>query len=288
MRATRAALLLRLLAVIALAGAADAMATVVEQPRPFGYVLGDVLIQRVLLQSEGHPFEPATLPPPERAGLWVARRDSKIAVGDDGRRWLVIDYQLINAPQMLMTVNLPELTLKSNTGAAVLTIPAWPISIAPLTPRLAFAKGGLQDLRPDHSAPALPTVGLRRQLEMWLGAFALTLLAWLGWWVVRTVRAAANQPFARALSEIRRADDQSPQAWLALHRAFDRTAGSALQLATLPVLFQRAHHLEPQRAAIEAFYAQSSERFFGRGDIGQISVRSLCTTLRRIEKRHER
>lgn len=267
----------------------------VQQPRPFGYVLGDTLAQRVLLESAGRNFDPAALPPAERAGLWFARRASRIELAEDGHRWLVIDYQLINAPQALMTVNLPPVTLKSKTSSDVLAVPEWPISIAPLTPRAAFAKGGLQELRPDHAAPTLPTSALRLQLEIWSGAFAVTIVIWLAWWLVRSLRASANQPFARALRAVRRDGDDNEGAWLALHRAFDTTAGRALQLSTLPALFKRAPHFEPQRAAIEQFYSQSSERFFGADgthptDIRSppLSLRTLCTTLRRIEKQHER
>lgn len=279
---------------------------VVQQPRPFGYVLGDTLTQRVLLRSAGQEFEPVALPPTERAGLWFARRSSKIERAEDGRRWLVIDYQLVNAPQALITVNLPAVTLESKAGST-LAVPEWPISVAPLTPRAAFAKGGLQDLRPDHAAPMLPTLKLRWQLEIWLSAFALTVVFWFGWWLVRSLRAAANQPFASALREIRRAgDDSAATAWLALHRAFDRTAGRALQTTTLPVLFRRAPHFEPQRGAIERFYAASNLRFFGVAPVSGISTgtrreanaspgvtslvspRALAITLRRIEKQHER
>jgi mxaA protein len=290
----------RVLAVIALAscslyadGASAAVATV-QQPRPFGYVLGDTLSQRVLLQSAGRNFDPAALPPAERAGLWFARRSSRIERAEEGHRWLVIDYQLINAPQALMTVSLPSVTLKSKTGSDVLAVPEWPISIAPLTPRAAFAKGGLQELRPDHPAPSLPTRALRRQLVIWSGAFALTVIFWLAWWLVRFMRASANQPFARALRTIRRSGDDNEAAWLALHRAFDSTAERALQLSTLPALFKCAPHFEPQRAAIEQFYTESSLRFFG-ADGGRPTdtrsatwpLRTLCTTLRRIEKQHE-
>ena len=277
------------------APAAGTPAPVVQQPRPFGYVLGDTLAQRILLESQGHNFDPAALPPAERAGLWFARRSARIEPAEDGHRWLVIDYQLINAPQALMSVNLPSITLKSKVGNNALSVPAWPVSIAPLTPRVAFAQGGLQELRPDHPAPTLPTRALRRQLEIWSGAFALTVVAWLGWWLARSLRATANQPFARALRAIRRSGDDNAAAWLALHRAFDATAGRALQLSTLPALFDQAPHFVPQRAAIEQFYTASSQHFFGAGTnsppetrSGAWSLHGLCTNLRRIEKQHER
>jgi mxaA protein len=304
---------------------------VVQQPRPFGYVLGDTLTQRILLGPAGSEFQPASLPPSERTGLWFARRSSKIEKAEDGRRWLVIDYQLVNAPQTLTTVNLPAVTLKSKEASELVVSP-WLISVAPLTPRTAFAKGGLQELRPDHPAPMVPTSMLRRQLEIWVIAFAVTLASWLGWWLVRALRAAANQPFASALREVRRTGDDSAAAWLALHRAFDRTAGRALQTTTLPVLFKRAPHFERQRAAIEQFYARSNLRFFGVAPAGgatregdrrtsagntavdsrampadrdasqgnaaptpdtgdaaaTTSLRTLATTLRRVEKQHER
>jgi mxaA protein len=275
-----------------LVSTAAASTAVVQQPRPFGYVLGDTLSQRILLQSAGRDFDPATLPPVERAGLWFARRASRIERSEDRHRWLVVDYQLINAPQTLMTVNLPTVTLKPKTGSEPLTVPEWPVSIGPLTPRAAFAKGGLQELRPDHPAPTLPTGGLRTRLEIWSGLFALTVLSWIAWWLVRSFRAAARQPFAQALREIRRIDDDSRGAWVALHRAFDKTARRTLQLSTLPALFKQAPHFEVQREAIERFYSDSYSRFYGvtsaNAAPGTSFPRTLCATLRRIEKRHER
>jgi mxaA protein len=272
-----------------------ASGAIVQQPRPFGYVLGDTLAQRILLQSGGHNFDPVALPPAERAGLWFARRSSRIDLAEDGHRWLVVDYQLINAPQGLITVSLPSLTLKSKVGNNVLSVPEWPISISPLTPRAAFAKGGLQELRPDHAAPTLPTRALRRQLEIWSGAFALTVVIWLAWWLVRSLRANANQPVARALRAIRSSGDDNEAAWVALHRAFDTTAGRSLQPSTLSALFKQAPHFEPERAAIEEFYSESSRRFFGAGSRPTNTTRSeawslrpLCASLRRIEKQHER
>jgi mxaA protein len=257
---------------------------VVEQPRPFGYVLGDTLTQRVYLAPE---FQLEALPPVERAGLWFARRSAVLKQGDDGRRWLIMDYQLVNAPQALMTVNLPVVTLKSKAGK-VLTVSMWPISVGPLTPQHAFAKGGLQELRPDHPAPKVATLTLQRQLQLWLTAFAVTVAAWLAWWVIRSIRAAANQPFARALREVRQAGDDSPEAWLALHRALDRTAGRALQTSTLPALFKQAPHFAAERPAIEQFYNQSNLRFFGGTQNSAVELRALAATLRRLEKQHER
>ena len=261
----------------------------VQQPRPFGYVVGDVLTQRVLLQVKGRGFEPATLPGAARLGVWLERRVPRIESSPDGHRWLAVDYQVINSPQALTTVSLPAWELRPESGATTLRIGAWPISVSALTPRQVFAKGGLEELRPDRPAPVIATEPTRRQIAIWSSALMVTLAVWFGWFLWRNWRAKSTQPFARALREIRRLEDTAPETWLALHRAFDRTAGRVTQTATLAALFQQAPHLAPLRPRIEHFFTQSAELFFGAGlPASPLSVRKLCTELRRVEKRHER
>lgn len=271
------------------AGVPTSRDALVEQPRPFGHVLGDVLTQRVLLQVDGRQFEPAILPPAERIGVWFDRRAPRIETGADGRRWLVIEYQLVNAPQFLARLHLPAWELKDAAGATVLKIEDWTFSAAPLTPRMAFVQGGLDELRPDRSAPLVETGAIRRQLGLWSGMLAALLLTWVAATVWRNRRASARQPFARALRAVRGSGDTSPEAWQAVHRAFDASAGLAVQSATLPLLFERAPHLAPMRTEIERFFAQSAARFYGTASVAEpVPVRALCAALRRLEKRHER
>jgi len=261
----------------------------IVQPRAFGHTLGDLLTQRVLLQIDGKAVELAKPPAPGRVGVWLERRPTRIERDADGRRWLVIEHQLINAPQALVALALPALDLQTSGG--LLGVAAWPFSAAPLTPRNAFGEGALEALQPDRGAPAVDTTSIRHQIALWGGLCIATLLAWAGWLVWRSWRADRNQPFARALRELNglrsRADD-APEAWQALHRAFDRTAGRSLQPASLPQLFERAPQYAPLRADIERFYAQSATLFFGDGPPADaLPLRSLARRLRDIEKRHE-
>jgi mxaA protein len=265
-----------------------APAAVVVQPRPFGYIVGDLLTQRVLLEIDGHDVEPAELPRAERVDVWFERRDARIESGSDGRRWLVVSYQLINAPQALASVTLPAWELPTRQGNG-LAIPAWRLRASPITSPQFEPPAVLRDLRPDHSAAILPTAAIRQQLILWSSGLLLTLLGWALWIAWRNQRASRDQPFARALRDMRGVDDSAPEAWQALHRAFDRTAGGVTHMGTLQGLFDRAPHLAPLRSRIEEFFAQSRELFFGGGLPGQrTSVHQLCADLRRIERRHER
>jgi mxaA protein len=261
----------------------------VEQPRAFGHTLGDLLTQRVLLAIDGKPVELGKPPAPGRVGVWLERRPTRVERDADGRRWLVIEHQLINAPQALTALTLPALDLPTSGG--LLGVPAWPFSAAPLTPRNAFARGALDTLQPDRAAPAVDTASIRRQIALWGGLCVATLLAWGGWLGWRSWRADRQQPFARALRELnglRGRSDDAPEAWQALHRAFDRTAGRSLQAASLARLFERAPQYAPLRADIERFYAQSATLFFGDGQPADaLPLRSFARRLRSIEKRHE-
>ncbi|GFE89967.1 calcium incorporation protein MxaA [Steroidobacter agaridevorans] len=258
---------------------------IVEQPRPFGYVIGDLVTQRVLLTTSRRDFEPTALPPVQRVNIWLERRAPRIEKTSDGRRWLVVDYQLINAPQALTTVQLPAWAIEDKSGGERLQIPSAPISVAPLI----STSSGADPLRPDREPSIIDTAPARANVLLWSIALAVTLAAWLAWLQWRNWLDSHNRPFARALQQLSHVDETAPEAWQAVHRAFDQTAGRVLQIETLPALFERAPYLQPRRAEIERFFAQSNERFFGAGPSGEpVSVRALCHELRRIERRHER
>jgi len=285
-----------------------ATTVVVEQPRGTGYFVGDKVTQRVLLERAGRAVSPVSLPAPGRVSAWFERRTASIQTDASSRRWLVIEYQILNAPPKLMTVRLPGWSVpiegsgqptgekpSTDPGApAQLTIPPASINIAPLSLPGSPTQVGPTDLRPDRLPPVIATAPLWRSIEVSAGAFCLTLIAWLGWLIWRNRRALATQPFARALREMRALDDGEPRAWQALHRAFDRTAGRVIQHSTLPSLFERAPQLIPARAQIEQFFARSSLLFFtapaasGRFGSDGVSPRALCAELRQIEKHYER
>jgi mxaA protein len=270
------------------AASAASETAIVEQPRPFGYVIGDVFTQRVFLQIKGKHFEPVTLPPGERVSVWLERRASRIETTAEGQGWLAVDYQLINAPPQPMLVAIPAWQLPAQTGTNALRIAEWAISVSPMTQLQSITTDGADALRPDRPAPVIATKPIERQIAIWSGVSLLIVLTWLGWIVWRNLQTSRARPFGRALREMRRLDDKSPLAWRALHRAFDSVAGQVTQTTTLPILFQNAPQFGALQSKIEIFFEQSSAFFFGGGlPANPISVHKLCAELRRIEKRHE-
>lgn len=272
--------------------AATVVPAIVQQPRAFGYVLGDVLTQRVLLQAGGQDIGTVTPPSVGRTDVWLERRPASLETDADGRRWMVIGYQVVNAPQTLTQIALPALTLTSAAGTQ-LQVAQWPTSVGPLTPPNAFAAGDLQPLRPDREAPSLPTAGLRRRIAWALGLLSATLLAWAGWWWSRNQRESARLPFARAWRQMQRLQDaqaaSSKDAWFCLHQALNETAGQVLHSGSLASLFTRAPYLQPLRAQLERFYQVSAERFFKPvPNADEFPLQALCRALYRAERRQQR
>ena len=272
---------------------ASTVAAVAQQPRSFGHVLGDVLTQRVLLEREGRALQPGTLPPAARIDLWLERRPARLETDPQGRRWLAIDYQIINAPRTLSAIALPALAIPTTAGPP-LQLAAWPISIAPLTPEQPFGQGDLLPLRPDRPVAPLPVEGLQRQLRHALAALAAVLLAWAGWWAWRNRREAQQLPLAQAWRALQRMDDPaSPQAWRVLHQALNRTAGRVVHGASLPQLLDQAQHLRPLQPRLEDFYRESTLRFFAAdpATAGQpqaaYPLRPLARALRDAEQRQQ-
>ncbi|CAN7464850.1 calcium incorporation protein MxaA [Variovorax paradoxus] len=277
----------------AIPAAAATTAATIEQPRSFGHVLGDVLTQRVLLEHHGRPIEPGALPTAARIDLWLERRPARIETDAQGKRWLAVEYQVINAPRALAAISLPALTIATASGPA-LALPAWPVSIGPLAPVEAFGQGDLQPLRPDRPVAALATYPIEQHLKFSLLALLAVLLAWLAWWAWRNMREAQQLPFAHAWRELKRIDDPaSPEAWRVLHRALNRSAGRVVHGASLPQLLADAPYLRPLQPRLEDFYRESTRRFFFAESTAAPAeaqaaypLKPLCRALRNAEKRH--
>ncbi|EKS72773.1 hypothetical protein [Caballeronia sp. Lep1P3] len=261
----------------------------VQQPRAFGHVLGDVLTQRVLLSIDGH--EVRDIPPPStgRVSVWLERRQPHIEKDAQGRPWMVIDYQIINAAERLTQAEVPAFDLRATTGGT-LRVAAWPISIGTLTPPASFRAGDLQPLRPDRIVTPQNQVETRHRIMAMLALLLVTLLSWMAWWSWRTREDARRLPFARAWQAVCTLNtddiDTNDQAWRALHHAFNETAGEVVHAASLYPLLVRAPWLEKFKTELEVFYSSSQQRFFVHDSApARFPLREFARTLYRAERK---
>lgn len=280
-----------LLGILLLSPLAVDAAALVEQPsRTFGYFIGDILEQRILMELDGTALELKALPASERVGAWLQRLPSKLVADKRGQRWLELKYQLINAPTELQAVSLPAMQLAVVSGTP-LAIESWSFSVAPLTAAVLSADAGPVLMRPDRQPVLVDDQLAAKRLILTSLALVVTLLLWLGWWLWRRNADTSRLPFAQAWHQLNKLDpnqlDDDPQAWLVMHHAFNNAAGRTINRTTIQALIRQDAWLESYAARIDEFYLASSARFFEQAMQPQpFALLELCKTLYLVEKRH--
>jgi mxaA protein len=251
------------------AGAALAQAVRTQEPRAYGYVVGDIVERHAeLTLPAGARIVEASLPRRGRIDSWLELRDVALRPHRGGAD-LHLVYQVVNAPRQVATIELPALSLELE-GAAQrgIDVEAWPITVSAMTPNFVIARAGLEELQPDiapQHEPLRPRL-LRLALLLALSAGVLYLLALrrfpqLAWWRRRA-------PFRSAWLDLRRiarqrdGDEAYRAALQRLHAAFDAAAGQALFAERLEPLFDAQPQLRPLVGEVAQFYARSRRTFF--------------------------
>ena len=255
-------------------------------PRDFGLTLGDVVTQRVALPANTAAFaQPEADLRTGRIGTWLERRGARRETDAQGQAWLVIEHQVVNVARIPRQGELPAQRVELK-GGGHLDIAPMTLGLAPVAGIGANVRDVMQALRPDH-APPLPDAGLAAQ-RLRISAIALgaVLLAWLAWWRWREWHDARTRPFAQALRALARTPQGGPEAWVAMHRAFNAAAGRTVHAGSLDALLERNPALRDERENLERFFAASNARFFAQqaGDAAPFDLLGLATRLRRIEK----
>jgi len=287
-----ARLLLLLLLGAGAARAADAPAgpsAEVIEPRAFGYMVGDVLQRRVLLQlPAGLALDLSSLPQTRRPGQALELRAARL----DGRE-LRLDYQVFLAPTEVRTLEMPPLQLRFTgpAGERFLRIDAWPVTVAPLVPLDVSPREGLGEMRPDTAPPLIDTSARRWRLLAYAAVLALLVLVLaqvyigLPWWGRR------RRPFGLAWRSLRSlpaspSPQQRREALQQLHQALNRSAGEVLFEAGLAAFVATHPRFAPLHDELARFFQRSHDEFFAErgGEVDAAWLRTLCRACRDAER----
>jgi len=267
----------------------------VNQPRPFGYVVGDIAEQSVTVHAPGYALTEDSVPKLGRISAWLERTRAVVVRTHDGFR-LDLAYQFVNAPPEIRTLSLPivKLPLRIGDRAAEAEIDEWPVTVAPLTPETILARAGLEEMQPDAPPPRVDTRWIVRRLVLYACAAALIGVFWASWRFGWSWRGRRPRPFAHAAREIhalatKASLDNYHAALRALHSAFNLTAGTTLFAPGIERFLAADPRFAALRTQIEAFFAQSQRAFFaGSGaaarDMDFVQLRTFATRLAEIER----
>lgn len=260
----------------------------VEHPsRSHGYFIGDVLLQRINLNATPELIVTPQLQDGQRVDTWLNQLPLTNTTVE--QQWLELRYQIINSPPTPQTISLPAITFKTHGGDELL-LESWPFTVSPLISSIEAGGSSASSLLPDRDA--LDVIGSKNSnaLKLSLAALLATLAAWLLWRLFTHFRDVHILPFAKANNTINRLPrakrDSDPDAFIALHHAFNSVAGKTISTGSLSQLFDAAPWLTEFKKPVENFYESSAVRFFQQADTPpSIAVTDLCATLYRAEKR---
>jgi mxaA protein len=247
-----------------LVGAAQAatLQATTEEPRAFGYQVGDVVQRRITVEvPEGLVLDENSLPRPGARGTALELR----ALRRSGGR-IELDYQVFLSPSEARTLEMPSFTLRYEGAprAQEVRIDAWPVTVAPLVPVEVSPRTGLGELQPDAAPPLLDTraQGLRLLAYATLLAALLAYLAfvYLGvpWWGAR------RRPFALAWRQLSQALPWR-EACQRVHAALNQSAGEVLFESGVDRFTASHIAFAPLKEDIARFLRLSQREFFEGG-----------------------
>lgn len=264
-----------------------------ELSRAYGYVIGDLIEQRLQLDMpEATKLDVASLPKPGKLNAWVELRSA-----EQSATTVVLRYQLMNSPRDVAVVFLPAIKLQfigADAARSEVLVDAQAISISPLTKDETFARTGMEAMRPEREVQLLDTHKHERRAMQALGAAAV-LAGLLGAWRWWRKQRLARGPFARAAVAIASLKaEHALDAMIALHEAFNAVAGRSVFVQSLSSFFVQQPQYAIEKNEIEDFFSMSRAQFFGQAtapahhDADQLKwIASLAKRLARIEKRHK-
>ena len=250
----------------------------IDTPRDFGYSIGDRIRHEMhLTLREPIRLDTTTLPETVRLDRWLEISWAEADVRYHGQiaiYKIVVEYQILNAPQQLTSVTIPQLEFLTTGGANPIPvfIPEWTFSIGPITN--SEARGELI-LQPDRQPRAIPVFGRRVRLLTWallLGGF-LIYLVYRRFLLPRLKR--NRYPFSIALAELRslqRMDSEPENYRLALrafHGAMNATAGEVVFAGNLDAFLAANLKFAALKEDISALYSLSQDVFFNSSEVAE-------------------
>lgn len=262
----------------------------VETPRPFGYVNGDEIPQRIVIETRsGIRLQPGSLPAKGQINRWLNL--NQVTVKQSGQRYQIdLLYQVFYAPLEVKSLTLPGFTVQLGQGEKSIgqSVPAWTFTLSPLRELVVRQSEQGEYLRPDSPQPLLTDTqalyGLAASLSV-----AVLIAAYLGYLYGCYPGMPRRTVFKRALRKLAGlSKTDMEQALTLVHQALNSLDGQPLFANRLSDFYRRNPQYLPINAQLLWFFNYSNRYFFSDGmivvaqDLQQL--KDLCEHCRKIER----
>ncbi|MDI1277696.1 nonribosomal peptide synthetase MxaA [Methylobacter sp.] len=262
----------------------------VETPRSFGYVNGDEIPQRIVIETRsGISLQPGSLPAKGQINRWLNL--NQVTVKQTGQRYQIdLRYQVFYAPLEVKSLTLPGFTVQLSQGEKTVgkNIPAWTFTLSPLRELVVRQTEQGEYMRPDSTPPLLAKTqalyGLAASLSV--AVLIAAYLAYLYGCFPCMPRRTLFKRTLRKLAGLSKTDME--QALTIVHRALNNLNGQPLFANRLGEFYRRNPQYLQINAQLLWFFTYSNRYFFSDGmivvaqDLQQL--KDLCEQCRKIER----
>ena len=240
----------------------------VQTPRPFGYVIGDEIKQRIIVETrKGLVLQYSSIPGKGEINRWLNLNKIKIDKSNTraGVRYQIdLTYQLFYAPLEVKMLELPRFTLQfqqfGNTVEKM--VPRWYFTSAPLRELAIRKEDGKEYMRADTPAPLLDNHTSLNRLILSLFIACLST-AYLGWIYGIFTFLPKYQIFKRPAQQLAKSAGNDLASMLnIMHKALNNLNGKPLFKHQLSDFYQRHPNYQQLHSELIWFFNYSNQHYF--------------------------
>lgn len=262
----------------------------VETPRPFGYVNGDEIPQRIIIETRsGISLQTGSLPAKGQINRWLNL--NRVTVKQSEQHYQIdLLYQVFYAPLEVKALTLPGFTLQLSQGEKSISqmVPAWTFTLSPLRELVVRQTEQGEYMRPDVPPPLLantqPLYGLTASLTI-----AVLIAAYLGYLYGCYPNRLRRTVFKRALRKLAGLSEADmAQALTIVHHTLNSLNGQPLFSNRLSDFYRRNPEYLQVSSQLNWFFNYSNRYFFSVGMIAVAQnlqqLKDFCEQCRKIER----
>ena len=264
-----------------------------QTPRPFGYLIGDEIHHRVIIETrQDMSLNLNSVPAQGEVNRWLNINRVIVSRHNDGREMVIdLSYQAFYAPAEVKMLTIPGFTLQFQQAGKTVEqlVPEWHFTLSPLK-ELAVRKDdeGYHYMRPD--APPRPLSTQR----LWIGVYiSLTFTLITGFYLTYLYGyfpiLTRQRIFKRACSQLAILSEREMGRSLAIvHNALNTLNGQPLFPHKLNEFYQLHPEYKTAKKQIDWFFNLSNQilfagwQEFGKGEWEKLNDLSrLCREIER-------
>lgn len=262
----------------------------VESPKPFGYVIGDVIPRRIIIETHSDSaLQASSLPAVGVINRWLNLND--VTVRHTGKHYEIdLLYQVFYAPLEVKMLTIPGFSflLSDGENSVSQTVPEWSFTISPLRELAVRKSGDSEYMRPD----AMPLPLSNRPAKYGLYAsltFSFVSASYLGYLYGYFPTWSRRNLFKQTLKRVEGLSKADMATALTLvHQTLNNLYRKPLFHNRLNHFFQLNPEYQQLHKELDWFFNFSNRYFFTNGMIvvqhDMEKLKELCKEFRKIER----